>query len=276
MKRFLFVSVICSLAGCGSKPAVPPHQHIKAEPAQNGHSAHGNTHKMQHAAMKVEVDPTPTPAKALATLRLTIPDATGKPVKDFAIIHDAKVHLIIIRAGLDSFAHLHPELDSSGGLSARYTFPSGGSYHLFADYQPLGQATSTAIAAVTITGEAPPAPVLASNVPGTVKADGMLAKVSVENARIGTEASIRFELTDEAGQPVTDLEQYMAAMGHLVIVSADAKQYVHAHPSDATAATGRNVVTFQAIFPAPGLYKGWGQFKRAGQVRVVPFVVRIN
>ena len=28
--------------------------------------------------------------------------------------------------------------------------------------------------------------------------------------------------------------------------------------------------------PSPGLYKGWGQFKRGGEVRVVPFVVRID
>lgn len=65
----------------------------------------------------------------------------------------------------------------------------------------------------------------------------------------------------------------MGAMGHLVILSADGKEYVHAHPADGKTAPG--VVAFQAHFPKAGLYKGWGQFKRGGQVRVVPFVVNL-
>jgi hypothetical protein len=67
----------------------------------------------------------------------------------------------------------------------------------------------------------------------------------------------------------------MGAMGHLVVISADAKQYVHAHPASGGGGD-KGEVAFAAHFPQPGLYKGWGQFKRAGRVAVVPFVVRVD
>ena len=64
-------------------------------------------------------------------------------------------------------------------------------------------------------------------------------------------------------------------MGHLVVLSQDGKQYVHAHPMDEKT-TGSKVVAFMAHIPNAGLYKGWGQFQRQGQVHVIPFVLRVE
>ena len=61
-------------------------------------------------------------------------------------------------------------------------------------------------------------------------------------------------------------------MGHLVVVSADGKKYVHAHP---VADSGQKIA-FDAHFPGSGLYKGWGQFKRSGVVFDIPFVIGIG
>lgn len=52
-----------------------------------------------------------------------------------------------------------------------------------------------------------------------------------------------------------------------VEVGGDAKTYVHAQPAEGQAGA-KNVVAFGATFPQAGLYKGWGRFKRGGQVRV--------
>jgi len=210
-----------------------------------------------------------------ARLDLLIPGTDGKPVRDFDSVHDAKVHLIVVRQGLDQFAHLHPEVDAANGrLSVTHTFAAGGTYHLFADYQPRGGRPATATATVQVSGDAPAAPPLAPDVPGTVRGDGLAAKVSIDGAQPGREATIRFELSDPAGRPVTDLEPYMGAMGHLVVISADATKYVHAHPADGKAAVG-GVVSFAAHFPHAGIYKGFGQFQQGRKVRVVPFVVRV-
>lgn len=248
----------------------------KPHDAAGGHAHGGGEHAGHKAALTALDLKTRDGLKAgtAATLRFTVPDAGGKPVTAFAVAHDAKVHFILIRQGLDTFAHLHPEVDpATGVLSAEYTFPKGGVYHLFADYQEPGGMPTTATARVEVGGDAPPAAGLKADVPGLLAGEKVAASVSVEGTKAGSEAKVRFEVLD-GDKPATDLEPYMGAMGHLVVVSADGRQYVHAHPDEKPEA--KNVVTFGAAFPSPGVYKGWGQFKRGGQVRIVPFVVQVR
>lgn len=275
--RVLLVGLLAAaVVGCGQKqsdPAPSGHAHGKGE--KEGHAQGDDGHAGHTAALSSIELQTREGLKSgvAATLRFTIPDAKGIPVKEFAVSHDAQVHLILVRHGLDHFAHLHPSVDpKTGVLSADFAFPSGGSYHLFADYQQPGGKPMTATTRVEVGGDATPAPELKPDVPGLLKGEGIAAKVSVDGAKPGAEARVRFEVLD-GDKPVTDLEPYMGAMGHLVVVSADAKKYVHAHPLEKGEA--KHVVTFAASFPSPGLYKGWGQFKRSGRVRIVPFVVSV-
>ena len=95
----------------------------------------------------------------------------------------------------------------------------------------------------------------------------------------GTHALLVFRLTDH-GQPVTDLQPYMAAMGHCAIISQDTAMFIHCHPEQihvlAADARGGPVVAFHAAFPIPGRYKIFGQFQRDGHVVVAPFVVDVQ
>lgn len=268
-----------AVVGCGPpQPVATPAGHAHGSTQKPGQTpSRGDDEHAAHKAALATIElQTRDGLKAgvPAKLRFTIPSGKGVPIREFAVAHDAKVHLILIRHGLDQFAHLHPTVDATTGvLSAEYTFPTGGMYHLFADYQEPGGMPMTATARVEVGGDAPPAADLVPGVPGLLQGDGLAAKVSVTGAKAGSDATVRFEVV-EGDKPVTDLEPYMGAMGHLVVVSADAKTYVHAHPA-AGQAGAKNVVAFGATFPRAGLYKGWGQFKRGGQVRVVPFVVQV-
>ena len=112
----------------------------------------------------------------------------------------------------------------------------------------------------------------------------------------GQDSFLRYGI-DLNGSPVTDLEPLMGAMGHLVIVSADFKHYVHAHPLDlsgkpdahaeaegsghhhhmdaAILDKAREVlyangsasdIVFHAVFPEPGMYRAFAQFQHKGKV----------
>jgi len=278
MKRFTPLA-LAALIGCAphqDKPtsATSPHAG-HGDDKKGGHEQHGQPQVAAKPSLTVRTEPAAPEAGKPVVLKLMIHDAGGAMLKDFDVVHEQKVHLIIVRDGLDTFAHIHPALDAAGNITASYTFPAGGTYRLFADHQPAGGEPATAIGQLMVAGDIPTAPKLMPDAPGKVKGDGVDSQVAVENAKAGGEATIRFDLTDPAGEPANDIQPYMGAMGHLVVISEDGKEYVHAHPAEGKPAAG-NVVAFQAHFPRAGLYKGWGQFRRGGEVRVVPFVVKVE
>jgi hypothetical protein len=197
--------------------------------------------------------------------------ADGMMVKDFEVVHEEKVHLVIVRDGLDHFAHIHPTVDARGNLTVSHTFPVGGKYKLFADYTPSGGGHATATGSISIGGESPTAPPLVADAPGEIAADGVRATISAGPLKVGEPARVAFAVRDDEGP--AKLEPYMGALGHLMFVSAAGK-YVHVHPVAGDADGG--TVEFEAHFPEPGLYKGWGQFKKSGQVRVIPFALKVE
>jgi hypothetical protein len=246
----------------------------------NGHNHHGHHHGGQEhghapragAELMVATDPADPVAGQPVTLRLMIHAADGAMVKDFQVAHEEKVHLVVVRDGLDQFAHIHPAVDPKGNLTVTHTFPAGGRYRLFADYAPAGGGHATATGSLSVGGESPPAPAIVPDAPGEVAADGLRATVSASPLKARSPSRVAFALRDERGDPV-GLEPYMGELGHLMFVSA-AGGYVHVHPAGGDAARG--TVEFEAHFPEPGLYKGWGQFRRDGRVRLVPLVVKVE
>jgi hypothetical protein len=104
-------------------------------------------------------------------------------------------------------------------------------------------------------------------------------KLTLEPSSIvaGRVVKLRYDLSAN-GKPVTDLEPYLAAWGHTLVLSEDAEEYVHAHPieylpTDVAEPHGGPSVTFDALFPKPGRYRIWTQFKRKGTVTTTTFAV---
>ena len=72
-------------------------------------------------------------------------------------------------------------------------------------------------------------------------------------------------------------QRYLGAFGHLLILSEDMTEYVHAHPREETQpdpnqpTTGGPEVIFDALLPKPGRYAAWLQFQRGGKLSTVSF-----
>jgi hypothetical protein len=260
--------VFALAAGCEHR-----HEHA-TDNHEHQSTAHADHHDPGPSAMlMVKVTPPNAGPREPADLKLMIHDPHGAMVKDFDVVHEKKVHLIIARDGLDFFAHIHPDIDADGILTTRFSFPIAGNYRLYADYKPAGGQQTVAVGEFTVRGDAPEAPPLTPDAPSKVKGDSLDADVSIDNAKAGESAIVTFKLMDTSDKPVADLQPYLGAMGHLVILSADGKQYVHAHPSEENSAT--DTVVFKAHFPEPGIYKAWGEFRRGDRVHAVPFVVKV-
>lgn len=287
MRVWITSSLLAFAFGCsGREASVPPEKApatdhgghaghgAPAKDAHGGHGEHGGHENMPAATPRkliVATDPTKPQAGSATKLVLQIQDDDGTPIKTFELLHEKLVHLIVVRDGLDEFAHLHPEVDGSGMITGEFTFPKSGKYRLFADHQPQGQSPGLAVGELNVAGNDEPAAALVPNASPEVAVGEIKAHVAITPGE--KETKVRFHLVDGGAKPLGDLQPYLGAMGHLVIISAAGREYVHAHPLNEAKTAPDGAVEFAAHFPKPGIYKAWGQFQRGGSVFTVPFVL---
>ena len=82
---------------------------------------------------------------------------------------------------------------------------------------------------------------------------------------------------DRGGEPVSDLQPYLAAYGHLVALRDGDLAYLHVHPAgepgDGMTAPGPGI-TFYATAPSAGDYRLYLDFQHGDVVRTAEFTVR--
>ncbi|WP_309719462.1 FixH family protein [Armatimonas sp.] len=217
-----------------------------------------------------------------AELRFTIRDTKTKAiVKDFDIAHTKVFHLLMASKDLSWFAHEHPVPQPDGTFTISQVFPAGGEYRIYADVAPKGAGSQILGTNLRVGGATPkPVALIPSGTKNTVAGITASFSSAVSPIPIGKSTSLIFKLTNTvSGQPITDLEQYLGAFGHLMIIHQDGQTVVHSHPAEdeaGLAASKKGNVVFNARFPKPGIYKAWGQFQRGGQVITIPFVVKVG
>lgn len=272
------------LAGCGNSAEngqEPGHGHAAGHEADHNqgeqHAGHGTEQKAPAANLKASVAFASGSAKAKENteLRVRITDQNGAPVNQFDISHEKLLHLIIVNRDLSYFSHIHPEFKGDGTFAIQTAFPAGGTYKVFADFKPAGGSGTTWSEWVDVGGtEGEHVPVTPDS--SLVKqVDDKEIELSMSGVKAKEEVLLTFEIRDaKTKEGINDLEPYLGAVGHVVILSEDAGQYLHVHPLDEKA-TGPKA-QFATSFPKSGIYKIWGQFQHKGKVFTVPFVVKVN
>jgi len=214
-------------------------------------------------------------ANEAVELSIAFANEQGQRVTDFEISHEKLLHLIIVDHDLTFFNHIHPEAQADGTFRIETTFPSGGEYKLFADVVPAGGSGVTISERIEVEGaEKEHVDVVADEMP-VKQAGGKEVELFASSLKATEEVLLTFEVRDAATkQGIDDLEPYLGAVGHVVILSADAEKYIHVHPLDETA-TGPKA-EFATVFPEAGLYKVWGQFQHHGEVFTVSYVIEVE
>jgi hypothetical protein len=229
----------------------------------------------------LEVTSSPSQPKAGEPADLTISvrsRETKKPVTDFDVVHERLIHFIIVSRDLSQFSHEHPEMGADGKFTLRYTFPTGGEYRLFADTAPKGAGSVVVMQPIKVAGPLPAAvQALTPNSAPSAIVDGV--KVAMKPAELGFSVGrtipVAFSLADaRTGAPVTDIQPWLGAVAHLILIHEDATTFVHCHPDEADPNNGKTgQITFNARFPKLGVYRGWLQFQRADKVETAAFTV---
>jgi hypothetical protein len=95
--------------------------------------------------------------------------------------------------------------------------------------------------------------------------------------RTGDEARITIALTDAQNDaPVSDLQPYLGAWGHLFVLHEGRDEALHAHPDSTATTPGGPAIAFDVMFPRPGTYHLWMQVQRRGAIVTLPFVVSVS
>ncbi|MFK9090658.1 hypothetical protein [Bacillus salipaludis] len=208
-------------------------------------------------------------------IQLKMENKDGKPVEKFKLNHEKLLHLIIVSKDLSYFNHIHPEYKGKGIFEIRNDFPAGGEYKLVADFKPVDGGSFTKTKWVNIEGPASEAvPITVDdNLEKTV--DGKRVTLSVVPLEANKELTLKFSLVDEKmNQLITDLEPYLGAIGHVVILSEDGELYLHVHATEGQG-SGPEAL-FETEFPKSGVYKIWGQFQKDDHVFTVSYVVNVR
>ncbi|MFD6273860.1 hypothetical protein [Nocardia asteroides] len=260
-----------------------PRQHGKhAAPEHGEHAGHGGAHAC-HAAgapggllitqdgYTLDLDTTVAEPGAI-DFRFRILGPDGTPVTEFDLIHDRELHLIVARRELTGFWHVHPVREADGTWAIQLELPEAGAYRVFTDIAPraLGR-TITLGADLAIAGHYAPQPVPAVGRTATV--DGYEVTVDGE---LRAEGDLLTLTVRKDGAPVTDLQPYLAAFGHLVILRAGDLAYVHVHPNgepgDGVTPAGPEI-TFHTAVPGPGTYRLFLDFRHGDVVRTAAFTL---
>ncbi|MBF6453479.1 hypothetical protein [Nocardia cyriacigeorgica] len=222
------------------------------------------------AGYTLALDNATTTTTADAQLRFRILDATGAPVTRYVRSHDKDLHLIVVRRDMAAFQHVHPVLDANGTWSVALNLSRAGDYRVYADFTPEGGEALTLGADLRVAGQYDVQPLPA---PATSTTVGDYT-VTLDGAVTPGRASKVTLTVSRNGQPVTDLQPYLGAYGHLVALRAADLAYLHVHPEgepgDGVTAAGPGI-TFFVTAPTTGDYRLFLDFQHEGVVRTAEF-----
>ena len=199
-------------------------------------------------------------------LSIAIKDKKGQLFDDLEVNHEKLLHLIIISSDLEFYKHLHPEKIAPGMFEVNNELPEG-EYKAFIDIKPVDKTYQVNPISFTIgqnhSGDHQHAAVKPSE-SMTVKNEKYHVTMIPSSLKVKEEIKLTFDLNGH--KP----EQYLGALGHVVILDESANEYIHVHPLEGVKPV------FATSFDQPGLYKVWAEFKFKGDVFVFPYVIEIN
>lgn len=205
-------------------------------------------------------------------LTFTITGPDGAPVTEYDVEHEKDLHLIAVRRDFSGFQHVHPVLDEDTGVWATDLDLTPGTWRLFADFKATGADALTLGADLAVDGDYQPAAPAAESRTATV---GDYEVTLDGDLTAGADAKLTLNVTKD-GKPVTDLQPYLGAYGHLVALRGGDLAYLHVHPDgtpdDGTTKPGPDV-TFYAAVPSAGTYHLYLDFQHDGVVRTAAFTV---
>ncbi|WFE99963.1 copper resistance protein CopC [Micromonospora sp. WMMD964] len=213
------------------------------------------------------------PAGVRADYRFRIVGTDRQPATRFAVVHDKPLHMIVVGRDLTGYQHVHPTMAADGTWSVPLTLARPGGYRVYADFSvtapngaqvPLVLGVDHTVAGAHTPAALPPAQAQATAGPYAVSMSG--------TPTVGVTAPMQFQVQrTDAAAPV-QLERYLGAYGHLVVVREGDLGYVHVHPEQELV---DGTVQFWLTAPSSGRYRAFFDFQVEGKVHTAEYTINV-
>ncbi|MFD0786782.1 copper resistance protein CopC, partial [Micromonospora azadirachtae] len=212
------------------------------------------------------------PAGVTVNYRFRIIGTDRRAATGFAVVHEKTLHLIVVGRDLAGYQHLHPTMAPDGTWSVPLKLSRPGGYRIYADFSvttpggsrlPLVLGVDHLVPGAHSPTALPPPHAAVTAGPYTVSMEGtpavgMMSPTSFRVVRSGTPAQV---------------ERYLGAYGHLVVVREGDLGYVHVHPEPEPV---DGAVKFWLTPPSPGRYRAFFDFQVDGTVHTAEYTIDVR
>ncbi|MFF3333403.1 hypothetical protein ACFYWX_28275 [Streptomyces sp. NPDC002888] len=264
-------------------PASTHDSHSEESPTpqeSGGHAGHASTPalgglQISEGGYTLDLKTPRVAAGRQAELRFAVRDEAGRAVTTYQREHDKELHLIVASRDLVTYRHLHPTRAADGTWSVPVDLPRAGGYRVFADFTPAAKGAENLTLGADLAASGPYEPKGLPALSATAETDGYDVELTGK-LRPGAAGELKLTVSRD-GKPVTDLQPYLGAYGHLVALRSGDLAYLHVHPGgepgDGATEPGPDI-SFTATAPSSGTYRLFLDFKHEGRVHTAAFTVR--
>ena len=286
MNRIFIVALITLIVLVGGIFLYFSSQKGKNEPQQTGE--HGATTSGGHQPVtqgqrsyepEITSDTTNIKPNQPTKFSYKIKNDKGEILKKYEIAHEKIMHFIVVRKDLQNFQHLHPELNQeTGEFTVDITFPTDGPYRVFPDFTPAEDNPQKLPITVHHNldvgnmNKYKAQPVLPDTQPNKTVGEYQITYNFPAEVMMRNEINYSLKV-EKNGQPVKDLETYLGALGHSVILKEGTLNFIHTHAEE-TATSPE--IKFSTSFPEEGIYKIFTQFQHQNKVITTDYVIKVN
>lgn len=270
----------CSQAGDPNSQTAKP---VQTQPTvsnptpQTEGAGHGGEHLATLAGSRIDLENKNSLKPGEVTFRFKLYGLDGHEFgdKDLAVVHEKKMHFLLVRDDMTGFQHLHPEYKNEKWEVATRV-PEAGNYQLYVDVDPTEEEAivlrvPVSIGGATANANAPTPNADVSAVDGNYK----VVLTSEGTVKTNEHTKLTF-MVQQNGKAVSTIDPYLGAYGHVVLLRhTDPDDFYHVHPlTETKPADGK--VQFEAQFPVKGRYTLYAQFNVNGSVRTFPITIDVS
>lgn len=189
------------------------------------------------------------------------------------VVHEKKLHLLIVNEELSWFDHIHPEEQPDGTYHISETFPAAGKYLLFTDYKPGGSAQEVNTHYIDVLGATTNIPQRLETKLASIVNGNAVFLLNGDNLTTNHLQDLRFSIVKDCKiLQKKDMQLYLGATAHIVMISRADYDFLHIHP----VSDPNFPIYAETLIKKAGLYRMWVQFKIDDVVHTADFTVTVS